>query len=262
MPNVVANRHDDLRRQLESLHLSAMAHSFAELALRAAKEGLSHEAYLYELVQHQLEQREQRRIQRLLRESGLPREKTFHTLELDAFPATLRLQLDRLKGGVFLKDSANIVAIGKPGVGKSHALAAVAYELAYAGHPVLWTATSTLVQRLLAAKRDLRLPQELAKLDRFACIFLDDIGYVQQNREEMEVLFTFLAERYERRSVGITTNLVFSDWQRIFKDPLTTMAALDRVIHHSVILDMMELESYRARTASLRQQGEGGELIE
>ncbi len=91
---------------------------------------------------------------------------------------------------------------------------------------------------------------------------LDDIGYVQQDREEMEVLFTFLAERYERRSVGITTNLVFSDWQRIFKDPLTTMAALDRVIHHSVILDMMELESYRARTAQLRQQGEGGELTE
>jgi DNA replication protein DnaC len=170
------------------------------------------------------------------------------------------LHLERLKSGAFLKQSTNIVAIGKPGVGKSHALSAVAYELAQQGHPVLWTATSTLVQRLLAAKRDLRLPQELAKLDRFACVFLDDIGYVQQDREEMEVLFTFLAERYERRSVGITTNLVFSDWQRIFKDPLTTMAALDRVIHHSVILDMMELESYRARAAQLRLQGEGGEL--
>ena len=258
MPNAVANRHDELRRQLEALHLDAMAQSFAELALRAAKESLSHEAYLYELVQQQLERREQRRVQRLLRESGLPREKTFRTLELDAFPATLRLQLERLKSGAFLKDSANIVAIGKPGVGKSHALCAVAYELAELGHPVLWTATSTLVQRLLAAKRDLRLPQELAKLDRFACVFLDDIGYVQQDREEMEVLFTDLSERYERRSVGITTNLVFSDWQRIFKDPLTTMAALDRVIHHSVILDMMELESYRARAAKLRQQGEGG----
>jgi DNA replication protein DnaC len=195
-----------------------------------------------------------------LRDSGLPQEKTFRTLELEIFPPALRLQLERLKSGAFLKESANIVAIGKPGVGKSHALCAVAYELAQAGHPVLWTATSTLVQRLLAAKRDLRLPQELAKLDRFACVFLDDIGYVQQDREEMEVLFTFLAERYERRSVGITTNLVFSDWQRIFKEPLTTMAALDRVIHHSVILDMMELESYRARATQLRQNGEGGEL--
>ena len=262
MPNAVANRHDDLRRQLEALHLDAIAQSFAELALRAAKEGLSHEAYLYELVQQQRERREQRRVQRLLHHAGLPREKTFRSLSLDAFPAPLRLQLERLKSGAFLKESVNVIAIGKPGVGKSHALAAVAYELAQQGHPVLWTATSTLVQRLLAAKRDLRLPQELAKLDRFACVFLDDIGYVQQDREEMEVLFTFLAERYERRSVGITTNLVFSDWQRIFKDPLTTMAALDRVIHHSVILDMMALESYRAKTASLRQQGEGGELSE
>lgn len=177
-----ANRHDDLRRQLEALHLDAFAHSFADLALRAAKEGISHEAYLYELVKLQRERREQRRVQRLLREAGLPPEKTFRTLSLDAFPAPLRLQLERLKSGAFLKESTNIVAIGKPGVGKSHALCAVAYELAHQGHPVLWTATSALVQRLLAAKRDLRLPQELAKLDRFACVFLDDIGYVQVRR--------------------------------------------------------------------------------
>jgi hypothetical protein len=119
-----------------------------------------------------------------------------------------------------------------------------------AGYPVLWTPTSTLVQRLLAAKRDLRLPQELSKLDKFACVILDDIGYVQHDRDEMEVLFTFLAERYERKSVMITTNLVFSEWERIFKNPMTTMAAIDRLVHHSVILDMMSVESYRAEAAS------------
>jgi DNA replication protein DnaC len=106
------------------------------------------------------------------------------------------------------------------------------------------------VQELLAAKRDLRLPQVLAKLDRFECVFLDDIGYVQHDRDEMEVLFTFLAERYERRSVAISTNLVFSEWNRIFKDPMTTMAAIDRVVHHSVILDLMGMDSFRAREAS------------
>ena len=105
-------------------------------------------------------------------------------------------------------------------------------------------------RRLLAAKRDLCLPKELAKLDRFECLILDDIGYVQHDRDEMEVLFTLLAERYERKSVVITTNLVFSEWNRIFKDPMTTMAAIDRVVHHSVILDMMSLESYRAKQAS------------
>src|SRR5947208_1190814 len=108
------------------------------------------------------------------------------------------------------------------------------------------------VLALKAAKRDLRLPQLLAKLDRYVCVFLDDIGYVQHDRDEMEVLFTFLAERYERRSVAISTNLVFSDWNRIFKDPMTTMAAIDRVVHHSVILDLMSMDSYRAREATLQ----------
>jgi DNA replication protein DnaC len=123
------------------------------------------------------------------------------------------------------------------------------------GCPVLFSPTAALVQRLLAAKRDLRLPQELAKLDRFECLILDDIGYVQHDRDEMEVLFTLLSERYERKSVVITTNLVFSEWDRIFKDPMTTMAAIDRVVHHSVVLDLMNVESYRAKVAVTKKSG-------
>jgi DNA replication protein DnaC len=207
-------------------------------------------AYLYELARLEIEQRTQRRTARLVRASGLPTEKTFRTLSLSRLSPTLQLQLERLKNAAFLETATNIIAIGKPGVGKSHALAAVGYTLIEAGYPVLWTPTSALVQRLLAAKRDLRLPQELAKLDKFACVILDDIGYVQHDRDEMEVLFTFLAERYERKSIMITTNLVFSEWERIFKDPMTTMAAIDRLVHHSVILDMMSVESYRAESAS------------
>ncbi len=135
------------------------------------------------------------------------------------------------------------------GRAKSHLLAAVAHELILLGHPVLWTSTATLVQRLLAAKRDLRLPQALAQLDRYAFLILDDIGYVQHSQDEMEVLFAVLSERYERKSVGISTNLVFSDWIRIFKSPLTTMAAIDRVVHHSVILDLQPVASFRAQAA-------------
>jgi DNA replication protein DnaC len=120
--------------------------------------------------------------------------------------------------------------------------------------PVLWSTTAHLMQRLLAAKRDLRLPQELARLDRFACLVLDDIGYVQHDQDEMEVLFTLLSERYERRSVMLSTNLVFSEWTRIFKHPLTTVAAIDRVVHHSVILDLVAMGSYRAQAAKAAQQ--------
>jgi len=245
-----ANRHSDLRALLERLNLGGMANVFAELALRASKENLTHETYLYELARHEEEQRIQRRTTRLLRASGLPQEKTFRTLDIERLSPQLQLHIERLKSGNFLEQATNVIAVGKPGVGKSHIAAALGYELILAGHPVLWTPTANLVQRLLAARRDLRLPQELAKLDKFACIILDDIGYVQHDRDEMEVLFTFLSERYERKSVIITTNLVFSEWKRIFKDPMTTMAAIDRVVHHSVILDMMGVESFRAEAAN------------
>jgi DNA replication protein DnaC len=196
-----------------------------------------------------------------LHKSGLPLEKTFRTLELDCFPPVLRQHVERLRAGGFLDDAINVVAVGKPGTGKSHLLAALAHELILQGHPVLWTPTALLVQRLLAAKRDLRLPQALAQLDRYAWLILDDIGYVQHDRDEMEVLFTLLAERYERRSVGITTNLVFSDWTRIFQDPMTPVAAIDRVVHHAVILDLMGMESYRAKAANHRQR-ESAPLLE
>jgi len=240
----------ELRAMFRTLHLSGMADNFVELAVKAASAHLTYETYLAEVVQCECVVREQRRIARLLRQSGLPADKTFHTLQLDRFPLNVQQQVEHLRSGAFTADAINVVAAGKPGVGKSHLLAALGHELILQGKAVLWTSTATLVQQLLAAKRDLRLPQALAKLDRVACLILDDIGYVQHERDEMEVLFTLLAERYERRSVAISTNLVFSEWERIFKDPMTTLAAIDRVVHHSVILDLMGMESYRAQQAT------------
>jgi DNA replication protein DnaC len=247
------NRQEQLQRMLRRLNLTRTATTFAEEALRAAKEHLTHEAFLYELASQECAHRAQHRAARRLRQSGLPREKTFATLDLEPVSPALRLAIDRLRTGAFVEQAINIVAVGRPGAGKSHVAAAIGHDLIAHEYPVLWLPTATLVQRLLAAKRDLRLPQELARLDRFACLILDDIGYVQHDRDEMEVFFTLLAERYERRSVVITTNLVFSDWERIFKDPLTTMAAIDRVVHHSVILDFMPVESYRAKAAQRRE---------
>jgi DNA replication protein DnaC len=135
-------------------------------------------------------------------------------------------------------------------LGKVTGLSAVAHDLAQQGYTVLWTSTAHLMQRRLSAKRDLRLPQELAKLHRYACLVLDDIGYVQHNQDEMEVLFTLLSDRYEQRSVCLSTNLVFSEWERIFKNPLTTIAAIDRVVHHSVMLDLMQVRSFRIQQAT------------
>lgn len=249
----MANRHQDLTRLLQALQLSHTASSFAELAMRAAREGMTHEAFLYELAEQEYAYRKQRRLERLLRASHLPREKTFAQLDLHCFNPVLLQQIERLRSGCFVEQATNVIAVGRPGTGKSHVAAALGHVLVNQGHAVYWTSTAALVQQLLAAKRDLRLPRELARLDRYACVILDDIGYVQHDRDEMEVMFTFLAERYERRTVILTTNLVFSEWERIFKDPMTTMAAIDRVVHHSVILDMMSLESYRAKEASAQK---------
>jgi DNA replication protein DnaC len=250
----MSNRYLELTTLLRGLKLQAMADSVSDVAMKAARANLSHEAFLYELVRLEQEQRTQRRIERLRRESGLPREKTGTTLQLAVFPSLVRQQIERLRRGEFVAQAINVVAVGPPGVGKSHILASLGHILVGQGVPVLWSSTAQLMQRLLAAKRDLRLPQELARLDRFACLILDDIGYVQHDQDEMEVLFTLLAERYERKSVMLSTNLVFSEWTRIFKHPLTTVAAIDRVVHHSVILDLMGLTSYRAQAARTAQQ--------
>jgi len=250
----MSDRHAELTTMLRTLRLPAMAAAFPDLALKAAKANLTHEAFLYELVQAECVQRDEHRIARLLHRSELPLEKTFRTLRIDRFSLAIRQQIERLRSGAFLTEAVNIVAVGKPGVGKSHLVAALGHELVLQGNSVYWTSTASLVQRLLAAKRDLRLPQLLAQFDRFDCLVLDDIGYVQHDRDEMEVLFTLLAERYEHRSVALTTNLVFSEWTRIFKDPMTTLAAIDRVVHHSVILDLMGMDSYRAKEAGDQQQ--------
>ncbi|MGH7151974.1 MAG: IS21-like element helper ATPase IstB [Planctomycetota bacterium] len=247
--------------RLRSLGLSSFATHFAEFADRAAKDGTSHVEYLGALCEVETRQRAERRVARLLRASGLPRGKTFATLELERLPAPARTALASLRTGGFLESTTNVLVFGPPGTGKSHVASALGHELVERGHSVVYTKTYAIVQRLLAAKRDLRLPQELRKLDHVECLVLDDVGYVQQDREEMEVLFTVLAERYERRSVVITSNLVFSKWDQIFKNPMTTAAAIDRLVHHAAVLEL-NVPSYRAeqalaRSSAARRDGRG-----
>ncbi len=238
-----------LKMLLKMFHLPAFVNNYEDLARKAEKEALTYERYLHELAQIEAFDRHNRKIEQLLKRSGLPREKTLVTFEQDRLPKKIRSLLPTLCEGNFLSRAENILAFGNPGSGKTHLLCAIAHELIKRGHAVFFTSAAMLVQKLLIAKRDLRLSQEVKKLDKFEAVFIDDIGYIQQNREEMEVLFTFLAERYERRSVMITSNLVFSKWEQIFKDPMTTAAAVDRLVHHSVILELNMKHSYRAEKA-------------
>ena len=192
---------------------------------------------LTEIFELEAGDRRERRVDRLRRASHLPPGKTFATLDDARLNRPLSQKLRELARGDFAERAVNVLAFGLPGVGKSHAVCALGHALVEAGQSVLFSPTFQLVQELLAAKRDLDLPRALRRLDLFDVVILDDIGYVQQSPDEIEVLFTFLAERYERRSVVITSNLVFSEWDRIFKNPMTTAAAIDRLVHHSVILE-------------------------
>ena len=242
---------------LRALKLATVRRHAEELAQQADREGWTFQRYLHHLVELELLERRRRRIERNLKDSGLPADKTLATLNRARLPGRVAKQVATLCEGAFVERGDNLLAFGHPGRGKTHLVCAIAHELILRGYRVLFTATFALVQRLLVAKRDLRLEDELAILDGFDAVLLDDIGYVQQNRDEMEVLFTFLAERYERRTVIITSNLVFSEWDRIFKDPMTTAAAIDRLVHHSVILEMTG-KSIRIEDAQANQTLQGG----
>lgn len=229
---------DGVEVLLRSLKLPSFVSSYQDVGATAEKQGWSFGQYLYHLAELEVADRKRRRIQRLLRQSHLPAEKTLSTLDLSRFPANVQRQVPTLCEGGFVERAENILAFGLPGRGKTHLVCAIGHELVKRGYSVLFIPTYQLVQRLLVAKRELMLEKEMNRLDKLDAVIADDLGYVQQERDEMEVLFTFLGERYERRSVVITSNLVFSKWDRIFKDPMTTAAAIDRVVHHSTILEL------------------------
>src|SRR6185436_16712898 len=216
--------------------------------------GWGFERYLLYLAEVEVEDRRGRRIERLLRQSDLPHDKMLSTLDLSRLPVPVRRVVPTLCEGGFVDRAENLLAFGLPGRGKTHLIAAIGHELVQRGYEVLFVPAFKLVQRLLAAKRDLALETTLRQLDHFDAVILDDLGYVQQSREEMEVLFTFLAERYERRSVLITSNLVFSEWDKVFQDPMTTACAIDRLVHHAAILELSGT-SFRADAALHRSTG-------
>jgi DNA replication protein DnaC len=243
----------ELVGHLKELHLPAFRAGYEEMALVAQQESLSYERYLLGLAQRECQERRNNRIERLLRQSRLPLEKTWQSLELKRLPQKVVQQARSLLEGSFVDRRENVLAFGVPGSGKTHLLCAIAQELVRRGRRVAFYSANLLVQELLIAKRDLKLSRVLKRLAGYELLMLDDLGYVQQSREEMEVLFTLLAERYERGSVMLTSNLAFSGWEQIFKDPMTTAAAIDRLVHHCVILEL-NVPSYRAEQAKKAKQ--------
>jgi DNA replication protein DnaC len=215
---------------------------------KASKEALDHEDFLLDLLINEMDSKTNKKVFRFLKESNLTMSKTWDSFDKKRLNKRLSTQVKSLLCGDFIKRKENILAFGNPGSGKTHLLTAICHELIQKEHRVFFGTCEGIVEKLLIEKAELKLTNYLKKLDKFEVIFIDDIGYVQKSREEIEVLFTLLAHRYERGSVMITSNLVFSQWEKIFKDPMTTAAVIDRMVHHSVILEM-NLPSYRSENA-------------
>lgn len=246
------NTRKQLEEGLKELRLPTIRSTCREVAEQARAESLSYEEFLLALVDQERDVRRRHRIERALRASNLPLEKTLEAFDRKRLPRKVDAHVNVLLEGAFLDQCENVLAFGQPGSGKTHLLCAIGLELIYAERRVLFRRCDVLVQELLAAKRDLMLPKLLKQWGRFDLLIIDDIGYVQHSREEMEVLFNLLAHRYERGSVMITSNLPFSQWEEIFKDPMTTAAAIDRLVHHSVVLEL-NIDSYRLEESKKRR---------
>lgn len=237
---------------LAELRLPTIKRLAEDLCAQSDREGWRAHRLLEALLEHELAERETRRLDRHRAESGLSPDKRLSNFDFAAVPSVSKAQVSALAEGTeWLDRGANVLLFGPPGVGKSHLVCALGHALIDAGRRVLFMRCGDLVQRLQAARRDLRLPQELAKLDRFDLLILDELSYVRKDQAETSVLFELIAERYEHKSLAVTANTPFSQWGEVFVEPAMTLAAVDRLVHHSSILEM-NVESYRRRSA---QQG-------
>ena len=242
---------------LNDLRLPGIKHHWPEMAARSDKEGWPAARFLAALAEHEIAERDRRRIERHLGEAKLPPGKTLDSFAFDAVPMISRAQVMAIcAGDGWLEQGANLILFGPPGGGKSHLAAAIGLALIENGWRVLFTRTSDLVQRLQVARRELTLEAAIARLDKYHLLILDDMAYVTKDQAETSVLFELIGARYEQRSMLITANQPFGEWNRIFPDPAMTLAAVDRLVHHATIFEM-NVESYRRRTAVQRRTGAG-----
>ena len=242
---------------LGELRLPAIKHIWSRFAERADKEGWPAARFLVTLAELELAERANRRIERHLTEARLPSGKTLDSFDFDAVPMVSKAQVMALVAGdSWLEKGDNLLVFGPPGGGKSHLAAAIGLGLIENGWRVFFARTTDLVQRLQVARRELALESAIAKLDKYHLLILDDLAYVTKDQAETSVLFELISARYERRSVLITANQPFGEWNRIFPDPAMTLAAVDRLVHHATILEL-NVESYRRRTAVERRKGPG-----
>jgi len=255
----MANTVDTARLNLllNELRLPAIKVLWPLFAEQSDKEGWPAARFLATIAEHEIAERGRRRIERHLVEARLPAGKTLDNFDFEAVPMISKAQVTALAAGDrWSGKGANLLLFGSPGGGKSHLAAAIGLALIENGWRVLFTRTTDLVQKLQVARRELNLEAAISRLDRFDLMILDDLAYVTKDQAETSVLFELISARYERRSMLITANQPFGEWNKVFPDPAMTLAAIDRLVHHATIVEM-NVESYRRRTALERKRGPG-----
>jgi DNA replication protein DnaC len=231
---------------LGELRLPGIKLIWAALAATADKEGWPAARFLAALAEQEMVERNRRRFERHLEEARLPPGKTIDTFDFTAVPMISKSQVQALAAGdAWLEKGANLLCFGPPGAGKSHLAAALGLALIEKGWRVLFTRTTDLVQKL-----------QIAKLDKYHLLILDDLAYVTKDQAETSVLFELISARYERRSMLITANQPFGEWGKVFSDQAMTLAAIDRIVHHATILEM-NVDSYRRKEAVDNARGAG-----
>ncbi len=244
---------DQLPEMLKALGLAEFVQRYQVLANNVASGKDTAIDFLHKLAQFETDKRYQKRIERLIKNAKLPRDKLLQDFEIPRIKGLAPTLVANLSEGGFMDRCENILIFGNPGTGKTHLSIGLAREWCLQGRKVLYTTAAALVQELLVAKQGLALNAFIKKLDRFEALIIDDISYIPYDARESDVLFVLLSARYEQRSLIITSNLAFSSWQQIFKDEMTAAAAIDRLVHHATILEL-NAESYRVTTAKQRKK--------
>ena len=247
--NIIEIDTDNITFMFSRLRLPSMKNGWERLASRADAEGWPAARLLSVLAELELADRQRRRIERHLGEARLLPAKSLESFDFGATPTISRSRVMALASSdSWLEQGRNVIIFGPPGAGKSHLASAIGLALVERGKRVLFTRTTDLVQRLQTAHRELKLEGMLDRLNRYDLLILDDLSYARKDQAETSVLFELISVRYECRSTLITANTPFVEWKKVFPDENTAVAAVDRLIHHCVILEM-NVESYRRRQA-------------